>query len=70
MTRCSCRWGPASRSGIQNAFVSEKEIAEIVAHCKTQMQAEYRDDVAAAPVKREIDEDIGDDLDLLSRRPS
>ncbi|MET7464225.1 DNA translocase FtsK 4TM domain-containing protein [Nonomuraea sp. NPDC005501] len=50
---------------IQNAFVSEKEIAEIVAHCKTQMQAEYRDDVAAAPVRREIDEDIGDDLELL-----
>ncbi|MCA2185276.1 DNA translocase FtsK [Nonomuraea cavernae] len=50
---------------IQNAFVSEKEIAEIVAHCKTQMQAEYRDDVAATPVKREIDEDIGDDLDLV-----
>ncbi|MEV1175131.1 DNA translocase FtsK [Nonomuraea sp. NPDC049784] len=50
---------------IQNAFVSEKEIAEIVGHCKTQMQVEYRDDVAAAPVKREIDEDIGDDLDLL-----
>ncbi|MFC4115798.1 DNA translocase FtsK [Nonomuraea zeae] len=50
---------------IQNAFVSEKEIAEIVKHCKTQMQVEYREDVAAAPVKREIDEDIGDDLDLL-----
>ncbi|GAA3215135.1 DNA translocase FtsK [Nonomuraea helvata] len=50
---------------IQNAFVSEKEIAEIVGHCKTQMQVEYREDVAAAPVKREIDEDIGDDLDLL-----
>jgi S-DNA-T family DNA segregation ATPase FtsK/SpoIIIE len=50
---------------IQNAFVSEKEIAEIVKHCKEQMQVEYRDDVAAAPVKREIDEDIGDDLDLV-----
>ncbi|MGN9838080.1 DNA translocase FtsK [Nonomuraea sp. H19] len=50
---------------IQNAFVSEKEIAEIVTYCKAQMQAEYREDVAAAPVKREIDEDIGDDLDLL-----
>ncbi|MFI7443986.1 DNA translocase FtsK [Nonomuraea indica] len=51
---------------IQNAFVSEKEITEIVTHCKTQMQAEYRPDVtAAATTKREIDEDIGDDLDLL-----
>ncbi|MEV4568290.1 DNA translocase FtsK [Nonomuraea sp. NPDC049419] len=50
---------------IQNAFVSEKEISEIVGHCKEQMQVEYRDDVAAAPVKKEIDEDIGDDLDLL-----
>jgi S-DNA-T family DNA segregation ATPase FtsK/SpoIIIE len=58
--------GASKPMRLQNAFVSEKEIAEIVAHCKTQMQVEYRDDVAAAATaKREIDEDIGDDLDLF-----
>jgi hypothetical protein len=51
---------------LQNAFVSEKEIRDIVAHCKKQAEPSYREDVAAAPDKtREIDSDIGDDLDLL-----
>ncbi|WP_342743416.1 DNA translocase FtsK [Nonomuraea wenchangensis] len=50
---------------IQNAFVSDKEIAGIVAHCKAQARADYRDDIAAKPARREIDEEIGDDLDLL-----
>ncbi|TMR97308.1 FtsK/SpoIIIE family DNA translocase [Nonomuraea basaltis] len=50
---------------IQNAYVSEKEIAEIVAHCKEQARADYREDIAAAPTRREIDDDIGDNLDLF-----
>jgi S-DNA-T family DNA segregation ATPase FtsK/SpoIIIE len=52
---------------LQNAFVDEKEIREIVAHCKKQAEPAYREDVAAAKEStREIDSDIGDDLkDLL-----
>ena len=51
---------------LQNAFVAEKEIREIVAHCKKQAEPVYREDVAAAKEStREIDSDIGDDLDLL-----
>jgi hypothetical protein len=51
---------------LQNAFVSEKEIRDIVAHCKKQAEPTYREDVAAAKEStREIDSDIGDDLELL-----
>ncbi len=51
---------------LQNAYVTEKEIREIVAHCKKQAAPDYRDDVTAAEGRqREIDADIGDDLDLL-----
>jgi DNA segregation ATPase FtsK/SpoIIIE-like protein len=50
---------------LQNAYVDEKEIRGIVAHCKKQAEPAYREDVAAAPERREIDPDIGDDLELL-----
>ncbi len=51
---------------LQNAFVTEKEIREVVAHCKKQAQPDYREDVVAAESRqREIDADIGDDLEDL-----
>ena len=51
---------------LQNAFVSEKEIREIVSHCTKQAQPAYREDVAVPEGRqREIDADIGDDLELL-----
>jgi FtsK/SpoIIIE family/FtsK alpha domain/Ftsk gamma domain/4TM region of DNA translocase FtsK/SpoIIIE/LAGLIDADG-like domain len=51
---------------LQNAFVTEKEIREVVAHCKKQADPAYRDDVAVPEGhQREIDADIGDDLEYL-----
>jgi DNA segregation ATPase FtsK/SpoIIIE, S-DNA-T family len=52
---------------LQNAYVTEKEIREVVAHCKRQAQPEYREDVTIAEGRqRQVDADIGDDLgDLL-----
>jgi S-DNA-T family DNA segregation ATPase FtsK/SpoIIIE len=52
---------------LQGALVTEAEVEAVVRHCKKQLTPAYRDDVTApsAPARREVDEDIGDDLDLL-----
>jgi DNA segregation ATPase FtsK/SpoIIIE, S-DNA-T family len=54
---------------LQNAFVSEKEIRDIVAHCKKQAEPEYRTDVipAESPARSADDgtDDIAGDLELL-----
>jgi len=51
---------------LQGAWVTEPEVVSIVEHCKDQLQPTYREDVTApAASKKDIDEDIGDDLDLL-----
>ena len=51
---------------LQGAYVAEKEIREVVRHCTRQAEPEYREDVTAPEgPRREIDAEIGDDLDLL-----
>ena len=58
--------GASKAIRLQGAFVSETEIEAVVAHCKQQLQPTYRDDVMVTHVaSREVDGDIGDDLDLL-----
>ncbi len=58
--------GASKPARMQGAYVTDGEINAIVAHCKEQLQPSYREDVTAAPAaKKEMDEDIGDDMDLF-----
>jgi len=58
--------GASKPMRLQNAYVSEPEIRKIVEYCKRQAEPDYRPEVQAAPERtREIDSDIGDDLELL-----
>jgi S-DNA-T family DNA segregation ATPase FtsK/SpoIIIE len=52
---------------VQGAWVSETEISDVVKFCKDQRQPEFRPDVAAPANegRKKVEEDIGDDLDLL-----
>ncbi|MDQ0382365.1 FtsK/SpoIIIE family DNA translocase [Amycolatopsis thermophila] len=52
---------------IQGAYVGDDEIAAIVNFTKDQAQPEYQEGVTAAKAgeKKDIDPDIGDDLDVL-----
>lgn len=59
--------GASKPARIQGAYVSEEEIAAVVAHCTSQAQPAFRPDVFEAPEgpPREADEEIGDDLQLF-----
>ena len=51
---------------IQGAYVSEREIEQVVTHVRSQLKPVYREDILKPVVaSRAIDDEIGDDLDLL-----
>nr|WP_240941972.1 DNA translocase FtsK [Planosporangium thailandense] len=52
---------------VQGAWVDEREINAVVKFCKNQREPEFRPDVTAPKEsdKKKVDEDIGDDLELL-----
>ena len=58
--------GSSKAVRVQGSWVTEAEIHQVVRHCKEQLAPTYREDVTAPQQsKRELDDDIGDDMDLV-----
>ncbi len=58
--------GASKAVRVQGSWVTEAEVHEVVRHCKTQLAPTYREDVTVPQQsKRELDDDIGDDLELV-----
>jgi S-DNA-T family DNA segregation ATPase FtsK/SpoIIIE len=57
--------GSSKSMRVQGSWVTESEMLQVVAHVKEQLAPSYRDDVTVTTAKKQVDEDIGDDLDLL-----
>ena len=51
---------------VQGSWVTEAEIHAVVKHCTDQLKPDYREDVTVPQqAKRELEDDIGDDMDLV-----